>query len=281
MTQSYRDYSKRNVSQLPQYKRIVLRFFASGTTWVSYKVSSRNRLETEGELLRQVLRHEKKFLINTADFIGKSHALPQLLHEDAHNGPHGYIIRSLYFDTEYDSDFFDKEYGMEVRKKLRLRLYDPNGDFAVLEMKQKQGEQQLKRSLRLSREDAQRLIACDYTPLLHYSESFAAECYGLMNSRCYRPRTIVQYRRKAFVAQENNIRVTFDHQIDATASSFDIFDPNLLLSPVMERGLTVLEVKYNGFLLSYIKDMLGSLNKNELSVSKYCMARQLSYHAHL
>lgn len=27
MTQSYRDYSGRNVSQLPQYKRIVLRLF--------------------------------------------------------------------------------------------------------------------------------------------------------------------------------------------------------------------------------------------------------------
>lgn len=27
MTQSYRDYSERNVSQLPQYKRIVLRLF--------------------------------------------------------------------------------------------------------------------------------------------------------------------------------------------------------------------------------------------------------------
>ena len=223
----------------------------------------------------KVLRCEKKFMINMADFIRKSHELQQLLHEDPHNGTHGYIIRSLYFDTEYDSDFFEKEYGIEVRKKLRLRIYDPESQFAALEMKQKQGTQQLKRSLRVSREDAQRLIACDYTPLLHYPEDFAAECYALMNSRCYRPRVIVQYRRKAFVAKENNIRITFDHEIDATASSFDLFDPKLVMNPVMGRGLAVLEVKYNGFLLSYIKDMLGSLNKSELSVSKYCMARQI------
>lgn len=34
MTQSYRDYSERNVSQLPQYKRIVLRlFYFYGAMW--------------------------------------------------------------------------------------------------------------------------------------------------------------------------------------------------------------------------------------------------------
>lgn len=231
--------------------------------------------------MREVLRNERKFIINVADFIGKSHELQQLLHEDPHNGLHGYLIRSLYFDTEYDSDFFDKEYGMEVRKKLRLRIYDPQSASAVLEVKQKQGEQQLKRSLRLRREDAQRLIACDYSPLLRYPEPFAAECYGLMNSRCYRPRTVIQYCRKAFIAKENSIRITFDHQIDATAANFDLFDPNLIMNPVMERGLAVLEVKYNGFLLGYIKEILGGLDKSELSVSKYCMARQISYQTHL
>lgn len=231
--------------------------------------------------MQQVLRNERKFLINTADFMAKKHQLRQMLHEDPHNGPEGYSIRSLYFDTEYDGDFFDKEFGVEVRKKLRLRLYDPDGDFAVLEMKQKQGEQQRKRSLRLSREDARRLIAGDHTPLLRYSEPFAAECCALMQTRCYRPRTIVEYRRLAFIARENSIRVTFDHRIEATQSSFALFDPRLLLAPVMDRSQAVMEVKYNGFLLSYIKDLLGDLGRSELSVSKYCMARQLSYHEHL
>lgn len=231
--------------------------------------------------MRQVLRNERKFLIGTTDFWLKKQQLRQLLHEDPHNGAEGYRIRSLYFDTEYDGDFFDKEFGVEVRKKLRLRLYDPNGDFAMLEMKQKQGEQQRKRSLKMSREDAIRLIAGDYASLLRYSEPFAAECYALMQTRCYRPRVIVEYQRFAFIARENNIRVTFDHTIDATASSFDLFNPHLNMTPVMDRSQAVLEIKYNRFLLSYIKDMLSDLGRSELSVSKYCMARQLSYHEHL
>lgn len=277
MTQSYRDCPVRNVSQLPRYKRIVLRHF-----FCLFPLGrGANRTEGGPGGLKEVLRHEKKFMLSAADFLRKSHELQQLLHQDAHNGPDGYLIRSLYFDTEYDGDFFDKEYGMEVRKKLRLRIYDPHDEAAALEMKQKQGQQQKKRSLRLRREDAQRLIRCDYTPLLRYPEPFAAECYALMSTRCYRPKTVIQYRRKAFVARENNIRITFDHQLDATESRFDLFDPRLQMNPVMDRSQVVLEVKYNGFLLSYIKELLASLEKSELSVSKYCLARQISYYASL
>lgn len=94
--------------------------------------------------------------------------------QDPHNGTHGYIIRSLYFDTPYDTDFFEKQAGVELRRKLRLRCYDPGLDYAMLEMKQKQGTRQLKRSLRISRADALRLIKGDYTTLLHYSDPFAA-----------------------------------------------------------------------------------------------------------
>ena len=126
-----------------------------------------------------------------------------------------------------------------------------------------------------------RLSTGDYAPLLRYPDPFAAECYGLMQTRCYRPRVIVEYQRLAFIARENNIRITFDHTINAAAASLALFDPQLSLMPVMGRSQAVLEVKYNGFLLSYIKDMLGDLERSELSVSKYCMARQLSYHEHL
>ena len=40
----------------------------------------------------------------------------------------------------------------------------------------------------------------------------------------------------------------------------------------------VLEVKYNGFLLSYIKDMLERCNASELSVGKYSLSRAVSKH---
>ena len=106
-----------------------------------------------------------------------------------------------------------------------------------------------------------------------YKEDFAKECYGIMNMQCYIPKTIVQYNRKAFIAKENNIRITFDSNIIATEACTNIYEKNLNMYPVFNKGNTVLEVKYNGFLLGYIKDILNNVDKSEVSVSKYCLAR--------
>ncbi len=56
----------------------------------------------------------------------------------------------------------------------------------------------------------------------------------------------------------------------------DIFDENLNLYPVLDSFNGVLEVKYNGFILSYIKNLINDANRSELSVSKYCLARSVS-----
>ena len=234
-----------------------------------------------GDDLNKVLREEKKFLISVADFIAISHKVEQIMLSDPHNGTHGYMIRSLYFDTPFDDDYFEKQAGIELRRKVRLRCYDPNGDFAMLEMKQKQGVQQMKRSLRVTRDDAKELIAGNYEVLLRHEEPFAAEIYAFMRSRVYVPRTIVEYNRKAYIAKENKIRVTFDNKIVSTESSFDLFDPHLNMNPVLDPYNVVLEVKFNGFLLSYIRDLINCTDKSELSVSKYVLARQNAYQTHL
>lgn len=231
--------------------------------------------------MNQVLREEKKFLISVDEFIALSHRLEQVLLSDEHNGTHGYMIRSLYFDTVYDRDYFEKQAGIETRRKIRLRCYDPNADYAMLEMKQKQGANQKKRSLKMTREDSMRLINCDYSPLLHYDDPFAAECYAMMQTKCYRPKTVVEYNRKAFIAKENSIRITFDNNIVSTESNFNIFDPKLNMNPVLDKYDVVLEVKFNGFLLEYIKRMINVIDRSELSVSKYVLALQNSYQTKL
>ena len=221
----------------------------------------------------EVLRQEKKYLITLPDARQLSRRLSEVMRPDQHNGNGGYWIRSLYFDTLDDDDFWDKADGTELRRKIRLRCYDPTADFAMLEMKQKEGAYQKKRSLRLSREDAARLARGDYAPLLAREEPFAQECYGLMRHRCYRPRAVVEYTRQAYIAKENRIRVTIDSRIVATEACFDLFSPKLLQCPVLDPFHAVLEVKFNGFLLSYVKQLAGTADRSEYSVSKYCMAR--------
>ena len=98
----------------------------------------------------------------------------------------------------------------------------------------------------------------------------------MLHCHCYRPRTVVEYRRRAFIAKENKIRITFDSRVEATESCLDLFSPRLNMNPVLDPYCVVLEVKFNGFLLSYLRQLINSVDKSELSVSKYALARQQS-----
>jgi hypothetical protein len=89
--------------------------------------------------VRDVLREEKKFLLNQAEALKLRNYLSNVVHTDSHNGLDGYQVRSLYFDSLSNRDFQEKEDGLELRRKLRLRVYSPDADFALFEMKQKQG----------------------------------------------------------------------------------------------------------------------------------------------
>ena len=132
----------------------------------------------------------------------------------------------------------------------------------------------MKRSLVLTREEAIRLQNCDYEVLKEKEDELAQELYILMTTKLYRPVCIVEYDRVAFANPTNDIRITFDSDIRSNEGNFSIFDPNLQCYPVFSNRNTVLEVKYNGFLLSYIKEAIGSLDCTETAVSKYCLARR-------
>jgi hypothetical protein len=223
--------------------------------------------------MRNVDRKERKFLLDAASALQLESQLGAVLKHDEHNRPGGYMVRSLYFDTPHENDYVEKLFGLAVRRKVRLRTYSPDASFALLELKQKQGDVQRKRSLFVTRDEARSLINGSYDFLATRPEPFAAEMHALMSINGYRPKAIVEYDRTAFTAQENSTRITLDRNIRATETYFDIFDENLCLTSVFDPFNVVLEVKYNGFLLSYIRSIVNRADKSELSVSKYCLAR--------
>lgn len=227
--------------------------------------------------MKQVSRFERKFILPLEEYYRFRNRVELLMPKDPHTGQDGYRIRSLYFDTLWDRDYFEKMDGVELRRKLRLRIYDTAADFALLEMKQKQGDHQRKRSLRITREDAEAIAAGDFTPLRAYQGDFAAECIALLNMCAYQPKSIIEYIREAYTAPENDIRVTFDRDIRATEGNMDIFAPDLPLYPVMDCGQVVLEVKYNGFLVEYVRELVDAFHRSQTSASKYCMGRLVSY----
>jgi SPX domain protein involved in polyphosphate accumulation len=224
-----------------------------------------------------VFRKEKKYIISQTTSSNLYQLFSQVLHEDANNSSNlGYMVRSLYFDTIDDTDYTEKEDGFEYRKKIRLRIYSPNQSSAKLELKEKSGDNQRKRSMTVSKEHALALIAGRYECLLSYDNPFAQELYFIMVQQLYIPKCIVQYKRTAFIVPENDIRLTLDARIEASESNFDLFATNINLYPVSNFDDVTLEVKYNRFLLSYIRDLLSGCNKMSTSNSKYCLGRSVS-----
>ena len=228
-----------------------------------------------------VLRREEKYPLNLQEAIQYEGWFEQILEMDEFSKGGSYMVRSLYFDTVDDKDFFDKVTVQNLRRKIRLRIYNPTDQKAKLELKQKENIFQKKRSLSVSREDAQELIAGNYSVLLKYPEPFAGEMFAIMTTEGYRPKSIVEYQRRAFMAKENNIRLTFDSRIRATESSFDIFAEKIPMSQVYDADKTIFEVKYDKFMLGYISEIISTIDRRNISSSKYCLSRSIGYPLYL
>lgn len=222
-----------------------------------------------------VSRHEIKYMINLSDASCLANVLGKALVPDENNGFYGYQIRSLYFDTLVDTDFYQKVDGVESRKKIRLRRYGSDSDNIKLEIKRKQGMDQVKETVIISKEDAKGLINCDYDVLCKYKNSTAQSIYNLMRVNRYRPVVFINYNRKAFLHSMNNIRLTLDSEVASNETNFDFFNNDPVLIPVFDFYNCILEVKYDGFLPKWITEIISNYNLDNQSFSKYCLSRRL------
>ena len=92
----------------------------------------------------KTFRHELKYVLPYGDSLTLRSKLDKVLELDR-GAP--YKVRSLYFDTIDDDDYYDKQGGEINRKKMRLRIYDSSGKVCKLECKAKYDYHQLKSSL--------------------------------------------------------------------------------------------------------------------------------------
>ncbi len=222
-------------------------------------------------------RHELKYYINYAEYILLRNTLKALAQLDQYAGENGeYFIRSLYFDDEYESALNEKLGGSDYRKKYRIRIYNFDDNVIKFEKKIKQGQFITKKSLNLSRNEYEQIMAGQYAFLLRRKESLAPELYLELTGNRLRPRVIVDYIREAYVYPFENIRITFDKELRSGMwMSPDIFNPELPTIPMYEEGLMVLEVKFEKSLPAHILGVLNNIQAAQRSaISKYVICRK-------
>lgn len=226
------------------------------------------------EYLGHRLRHEIKYYINDSVY----HTLRSRLRTVAGADPNmrdeeGYLISSLYMDDIYHSALEEKAAGIRFRKKYRLRCYNREDGMISLECKRKYGEYISKDSMRLSRGEYDAMLAGDYGFFLSRPETLGREVYALHQTRLLKPAVAVEYLREAYVAEQGNVRITFDKDISASVNEHDMFSERYEVVRALEPGLMVLEVKFDDFLPDAVYQILKTAMTNKCAVSKYVMCR--------
>lgn len=236
--------------------------------------SSRSLAETEEDM--PSLRHELKYYINYRDYIMLRSSLKSLISADPNtDGNNSYYVRSLYFDDIYNTALTEKIAGSDYRKKYRVRIYNFRDDNIKLEKKFKIGQYIGKKSINLTHDEYDSIIAGDCGFLLDRGEELAKEFYLQMKSNLLRPKVIVDYVREAYVSQFEDCRITFDKDLKASIMLKDIFDPDAPMMPMYDSGVMVLEVKFNKHLPITVKRVLNTITAAErCAISKYVISRR-------
>lgn len=224
------------------------------------------------------LRKEIKYVLPYRQAISAQNRLDKLLPRDEHCIGHAYSVRSLYFESINNTDFSDKVAGVEIRKKIRLRIYDGDSSLCKLEIKQKTGDWQQKQSLTISKEDAVELTHGNYGILRKYfpNSETSLKAYSIMSEGYYRPVVQIEYDRIAYHYPLYDTRITLDMNIRTSESNMDIFAPRIAYTPVMPEYV-VLEIKYSGKLMGFISNMFSQYCLTQNSYSKYCSCRKVYY----
>ena len=222
------------------------------------------------------LRHELKFIISPAQEFLLSRALDAVLHRDPNGDERNeYAIRSLYFDTVFDSALYDKLDGVRNRDKYRIRIYNFSDKVIKLECKTKIGSLISKRSISIPRDLCEQLMAGDPSGLERTRSGLLNDVYREMTIHLLRPVVLVDYVREAYLHDAEEVRITLDKHLRSGMGSIDLFNPQVPTVPPFDHDETILEVKYNHCLPPYIRDLISTYAGNavQTAVSKYTWCR--------
>lgn len=217
-------------------------------------------------------RHEWKHEIDLGDVLVLRQRLGAILRPDSHGRQGEYRIRSLYFDNLENRALREKLDGVDRREKFRLRCYDTDTSFIRLEKKSKRNGLCYKQSDRMSAQEVERLLQGDLVWMGRSDRPLVRELYYKMTTQGLRPRTLVDYRRKAYVYPAGNVRVTLDDDLRTGLGGVDLLDPQL---PLVRAGdaPTLLEVKWAEFLPDCVRMAVQLPNRRAGAFSKYAACR--------
>lgn len=217
-------------------------------------------------------RHEIKHEISYEDLLVIRQRLRAVAKPDPHALDGKYLIRSLYFDNPGDTALREKLDGVNRREKFRIRYYNNDTSFIKLEKKCRLNGLGTKLDAPLTAAEAQSVVDGDTDWMAESRYGLIRELYSKMKYRLLRPKTIVDYTREPFIFAPGNVRVTFDYNIRTGLNCTDFLNPGCITVPAGDAPI-LLEVKWDAFLPTIIKDAVRTEGRRASAFSKYAQCR--------
>lgn len=186
-----------------------------------------------------------------------------------------YRISSLYFDDIHNTSFHQKQNGILIRNKLRMRYYNDDFSFIRLEHKHKYGDMVSKESVPVTYDQFKSIRDADYRFAILETSPLWQMFYLRRVTVGLRPVVLVEYEREAFTYTPGNVRVTFDSKLQA---ALPYAHERLAALP---DSLVIMELKYDGFLPTVISGLLSGPELTQTAISKYVACREALLQAHL
>ena len=225
----------------------------------------------------KVIRHELKYFINEHEYLYLRNRLKEGLLVDKNGDENNsYHIRSLYFDDIYETAYKEKEMGVQFRRKYRIRIYNIEDHIIKLERKNKYDSYINKDAVSITKEEFYKILDKDYDFLLERNNPLLRDFYVECKANLLAPKIIVDYDREAYILPEGNVRITFDKQLRAGISSFDIFDKDVITKRIFQEPIMIMEVKYDSYLPEHVKNLIQICSHNISAASKYVLCTKVT-----
>ena len=195
------------------------------------------------------------------------------------NDNNKYLVRSLYYDNDDYTNFFEKVDGIKIRKKFRLRSYDKefkSKNPIFLEMKGRVHDRIIKKRVLIDKNDIKYFETLKDLEMLYKkynNNSLVREFIYDVKKKNIKPKIMIDYNRRPLINKFGlYFRLTFDSDL-VTSKTNSLFEdksrPNLSLQ--YKPGNSILEVKFERSIPAWFHRIIQSYNLNRRSISKFVL----------
>jgi hypothetical protein len=214
-------------------------------------------------------RHELKYHLSYAEYLVLQSRIKSLLARDENAGPDGYAVRSVYFDDLHDTAYREKINGLFERRKFRIRAYNNDPSYIKLECKEKQNRVVIKQAAQIDSVACAALLKGDFEALTAGS-GLLGDFYCAAKETGLHAVVTVDYQREAYTYPSSRLRLTFDKHLRASG----LTDEEVSL-PVYPHDSVIMEIKYDEVMPEIVRAVIGNGLGKSLSLSKYCLCRDV------